>query len=301
MVAGVTAILSFAPSLVAVPETVAVRKVDLAPEPDPRFPPARPGRDQRQRSGCGPGRLSQLPLSKACVCEHMFDTVNGHGPRRQDPNRKLCRRQAADEDAGRLSRRGRPAPCGRRRVPGVGVPPRQRPAVLNEVPRAPFGFRWTVNAYRGCSHACTYCFARPTHTYLGFDMGHDFDTKIVVKVTRSSGCGPSCVPPCWQGELVAMGTNTDPYQRAEGRYRLTQGLVAVLAEAANPLSLLTKSPLIMRDLPLPVAAAARTEVRGQLLRAPSIRRWRLSDGATIRPAAWKRWRSSTQPGCRVAC
>ena len=92
-------------------------------------------------------------------------------------------RQAADEDAGRpfptrrsSSAMWAPASTG---VEFLHVNARR---VLNEVPRAPFGFRWTVNAYRGCSHACTYCFARPTHTYLGFDMGHDFDTKIVVKV-----------------------------------------------------------------------------------------------------------------------
>ena len=109
-------------------------------------------------------------------------------------------------------------------------------------------------------------------------MGHDFDTKIVVKVNAVERLRAELRHPAWQGELVAMGTNTDPYQRAEGRYRLTQGLVAVLAEAANPLSLLTKSPLIMRDLPLLVAAAARTEVRANFSVGtldPEV--WRLSE------------------------
>ena len=132
--------------------------------------------------------------------------------------------------------------------------------MLNEVPSGPFGFRWTVNAYRGCSHACTYCFARPTHRYLGLGMGEDFDRKIVVKVNAVERLRAELRHPRWQGELVAMGTNTDPYQRAEGRYHLTQGLIGVLSEARNPFSVLTKSPLVLRDLDLLARAARRTTV-----------------------------------------
>ena len=176
--------------------------------------------------------------------------------------------------------------------------------VLNEVPRAPFGFRWTVNAYRGCSHACVYCFARPTHAYLGFDMADDFDSKIVVKVNAVERLRAELRRPGWSGELVAMGTNTDPYQRAEGRYRLTRGLVEVLAEAANPFSLLTKSPLILRDLPLLAEAASRTEVRASFSVGtldPLV--WRLdrARGAPPRCGVWRRWPSSMRPGCPAAC
>jgi DNA repair photolyase len=134
-------------------------------------------------------------------------------------------------------------------------------SVLNKVPagsRMPF--EWTVNPYRGCSHACVYCFARPTHEYLGFDIGADFDRRIVVKVNAVERLRAELRSPRWAGEEIAMGTNTDPYQPVEGRYRLTRGLVEVLTEAANPFSILTKSTLIGRDIDLLAEAATRTEV-----------------------------------------
>jgi DNA repair photolyase len=83
--------------------------------------------------------------------------------------------------------------------------------ILNHVPsasRAPAN--WTINVYRGCSHACLYCFARPTHEYLGFNIGHDFDTKIVVKINAVEKLRAELADPSWAGEPVAMGTNTIP-------------------------------------------------------------------------------------------
>jgi DNA repair photolyase len=137
--------------------------------------------------------------------------------------------------------------------------------VINEVPAASrMPFRYTINAYRGCSHACVYCFARPTHEYLGLDMGADFERKLVVKVNAVEKVRAEVRAPRWRGEHIAMGTNTDPYQRAEGKYHLTRGIVGALAEARNPFSILTKSTLILRDLDLLVAAAARTDVRCSL-------------------------------------
>ncbi len=133
--------------------------------------------------------------------------------------------------------------------------------IINEVPgTSHVPFRWTINAYRGCSHACVYCFARPTHEYLGLDAGRDFDTKIVVKVNAVEKLKVELADPRWGGEHIAMGTNTDPYQRAEGRYRLTRGVVEALGEARNPFSILTKSALVTRDIDVLVAAAARTDV-----------------------------------------
>jgi len=91
--------------------------------------------------------------------------------------------------------------------------------IINEVPsRSPVPFRWTINVYRGCSHACTYCFARPTHSYLGLNIGEDFDRKIIVKINAVERVRAELADPRWQGESIAMGTNTDPYQRAEGMY-----------------------------------------------------------------------------------
>jgi DNA repair photolyase len=136
--------------------------------------------------------------------------------------------------------------------------------IINELRNAPFGFRFTINAYRGCTHRCTYCFARPTHEYLGLGAGEDFERKIVVKVNAVPLLKAELAPRRWAGELIAMGTNTDPYQRCEGKYRLTRGLVEVLAEHGNPFSILTKSTLVLRDVDLLAAAARRTDVRVNL-------------------------------------
>jgi DNA repair photolyase len=126
-------------------------------------------------------------------------------------------------------------------------------SLLNRVPNAAkLPFKWTINAYRGCSHACTYCFARPTHTFLGFDAGRDFESRVVVKVNAAELLRRELRRPSWRGEHIAMGTNTDPYQRCEGRYRLTRSVLEVLLEARNPCSVLTKSPLLTRDLDLMV-------------------------------------------------
>jgi DNA repair photolyase len=134
-------------------------------------------------------------------------------------------------------------------------------SIINEVPassRVPF--RYTVNVYRGCSHACRYCFARPTHAYLGLDIGEDFERRIVVKVNAVERLRAELAARRWAGHHIAMGTNTDPYQRCEGKYHLTRGVVGVLAEARNPFSILTKSTLILRDLDLLADAAARTHL-----------------------------------------
>ncbi len=133
--------------------------------------------------------------------------------------------------------------------------------IVNEVPpRSRMPFRFTINAYRGCHHACTYCFARPTHEYLGMNAGEDFERRIVVKVNAVERLRAELADPRWSGESIAMGTNTDPYQPAEGRYRLTRGLIEVLSEHRNPFSILTKSSMITRDLDLLAEAAGRCEV-----------------------------------------
>jgi DNA repair photolyase len=127
-----------------------------------------------------------------------------------------------------------------------------------EVSRVPF--KWTINPYRGCSHSCRYCFARNTHTYLDFDAGRDFDSQIVVKVNAPALVRKELAAPRWQGEHIAMGTNVDCYQRAEGRYELMPGIIRALTQAANPFSILTKGTLILRDVDLLAAAAEVTDV-----------------------------------------
>ena len=101
------------------------------------------------------------------------------------------------------------------------------------------------------------CFARPTHEYLGFNSGDDFDRKIVVKINAVEKLRAELADPSWRGEPVAMGTNTDPYQRAEAKYRLTRGVLEALTEHGTPFSILTKSPLVTRDLDV-ITEAART-------------------------------------------
>jgi DNA repair photolyase len=137
----------------------------------------------------------------------------------------------------------------------------QARSIVSRVPessRVPF--RWTINPYRGCQHACVYCFARNSHTYLDLDAGHDFDSTVIVKVNAPELLRKKLASPGWRREHIAMGTNVDCYQRAEGRYRLMRGIIAALRDAANPFSILTKGTLILRDMDLLAEAAEVAEV-----------------------------------------
>ncbi len=160
-------------------------------------------------------------------------------------------------------------------------------SVLNRVPKqSRMPFRWTINPYRGCSHGCTYCFARPTHTYLGFDAGRDFEREIVVKVNAPEVLRAELARPSWKREHVALGTNTDPYQWVEGRYKLMEGIWEAMRDAANPCSVLTKSPLLLRDLPLMLQIAQRTSF-GACLSIPTLdeKAWRATEPHTPNPRA----------------
>ncbi|SHJ45459.1 DNA repair photolyase [Nocardiopsis flavescens] len=159
-------------------------------------------------------------------------------------------------------------------------------SIINRVPGESPLFRWSLNPYRGCSHACVYCFARRTHEYLDLDSGHDFDTRIVVKVNAGSLLRAELARPSWRGEHIAMGTNTDPYQRAEGRYRLMPQIIAALRDAANPFSILTKGTLVLRDLDLLEQAARVTDV-GMAVSVGSVDEavWRTVEPGTPGPRA----------------
>ncbi len=134
-------------------------------------------------------------------------------------------------------------------------------SALNRIPNAAaLPFQYTVNGYRGCSHACRYCFARPTHEYLDLDCGNDFDTQVVVKTNVVDVLRRELSRRSWCRETVGLGTNTDPYQRAEGRYALMPGIIGALAGSGTPLSILTKGTLLRRDLPLIADAAAQVPV-----------------------------------------
>ena len=157
--------------------------------------------------------------------------------------------------------------------------------LINAVhPRSRMRFRWTINAYRGCSHACVYCFARPTHEFLGLDIGEDFDRRIVIKVNAVERVRDELAARGWGADHIAMGTNTDPYQPVEGRYRLTRGIIRALSHARNPFSILTKSTLIEGDAKLLAEASERTEVSTSLsIGCLDIDVWRGTEPHTPRP------------------
>jgi DNA repair photolyase len=160
-------------------------------------------------------------------------------------------------------------------------------SALSRVPtgsRLPF--EWTVNPYRGCAHACTFCFARPTHEYLDMNAREDFEREIVVKVNVPEVLRAELRRPSWKGDRVALGTNTDPYQWVEGRYKLMRGIWEALRDAANPCSILTKSPLVLRDLDLLLEIKERTEVSA-CLSVPTLEEtaWRATEPHTPSPRA----------------
>ena len=160
-------------------------------------------------------------------------------------------------------------------------------SALNKVPKASqMPFRWTINPYRGCSHACEFCYARSTHLYLDFNAGRDFEREIVVKVNAPEVVRAELARPSWKGEHVAMGTNTDPYQWVESRYKLMPGIWEAMRDFANPCSILTKSPLVLRDLDLLRQINERTDVSANLS-IPTLdeKAWRASEPHTPSPRA----------------
>lgn len=143
-------------------------------------------------------------------------------------------------------------------VEWLGEPPPARPAVYRDATREilsrndspDVSFTWSVNPYRGCAHACAYCYARPTHEYLGFGAGTDFDTRIAVKLRAPELLRAAFERPSWRGETVAFSGATDPYQPLEAAYRLTRRCLEVCAGYRNPVTVVTKAPLVERDIDL---------------------------------------------------
>src|SRR5688572_29018791 len=159
-------------------------------------------------------------------------------------------------------------------------------SIINRVPGGALPFDWTINPYRGCSHACVYCFARPTHRYLDMDAGRDFETKIVVKVNAPDVLRRELAARRWKGDAIAMGTGTDPYQRVEGRYRLMRGIIQALIDARNPFSILTKAALILRDVDLLQEAPEHAPVSAAFsIGTLDERVWRETEPGTPHPKA----------------
>lgn len=151
-----------------------------------------------------------------------------------------------------------PNPWDSTHVEYLGEPPEARLEVFEEEAKSilaenespDVGFRWSINPYRGCFHACSYCYARTSHEYLGFGAGTDFDRKIVVKVNAPELLRAQLLRKTWKGETIIFSGNTDCYQPLEAVYELTGRCLEVCAEFRNPVAIITKGALVRRDAEL---------------------------------------------------
>jgi DNA repair photolyase len=141
-----------------------------------------------------------------------------------------------------------------RRVPTVFLPDRAA-TLIRENDSPDVGFRFSINAYRGCEHGCAYCYARPTHETLGMNAGLDFETKVLVKHDAVALLRKELNNRRWRCEPITMSGVTDCYQPGEREFKLTRGLLEVLLEARQPVCLITKNSLILRDLDILAAMA----------------------------------------------
>src|SRR5438128_235321 len=123
------------------------------------------------------------------------------------------------------------------------------------------GFDRSINPYRGCEHGCVYCFARPTHAYLGLSPGLDFESKLFVKPDAPALLERELSAPSYQPRTIAIGTNTDPYQPIERRYEVMRHILEVLERAGHPVGIVTKSSLVLRDLDILARMAKRNLVK----------------------------------------
>jgi len=133
-------------------------------------------------------------------------------------------------------------------APGTEFIPDLSKSILAKNDSPDVGFTYSINPYRGCEHGCAYCYARPSHEYLGFSAGLDFETKIMVKENAPELLREAFFSAKWQPETVALSGNTDCYQPAERRFQITRRCLEVFAEFKNPVSIITKNRLVTRDI-----------------------------------------------------
>jgi DNA repair photolyase len=190
----------------------------------------------------------------------------GRGAGDNPANRFERIRVEADPEAGagtaaeepQYGQDGQDAPSGRQGRDGTAEGARLATELLSDRSRSlithndspDVGFSFSLNPYRGCEHGCIYCYARPTHEYLGFSAGLDFETRILVKEEAPELLRRELAAPGWRREALAMSGVTDPYQPVERRLGITRGCLEVLAAARQPVAVITKSELVTRDLDL---------------------------------------------------
>ena len=136
--------------------------------------------------------------------------------------------------------------------------------IINRVNSPYVGFDRSINPYRGCEHGCIYCFARPTHTYLGYSAGLDFETKLMVKPEAPRLLEQELMAPRYKVRPIMIGTNTDAYQPVERDQEIMRGILGVLAEFRHPVSILTKNALIARDVDILAPMAERGVARAMI-------------------------------------
>ena len=157
-------------------------------------------------------------------------------------------------------------------------------SIINHVESDMFNFRWTINPYRGCQHSCVYCFARNTHSYFGYNTGDDFNNRIVVKMNAEAKLREELRRPGWKKELILLGASVDPWQPLEAKYQITRGILRALRDHGNPLSILTKSTLILRDADLLADLAKVAPVRVAFsVGTLDEEVWRLAEPGTPKP------------------
>ncbi|MBX6328297.1 MAG: PA0069 family radical SAM protein [Pseudolabrys sp.] len=133
--------------------------------------------------------------------------------------------------------------------------------IINRNTSPDIAFDRSINPYRGCEHGCIYCYARPTHAYLGLSPGLDFESKLLVKPEAASLLEKELASPGYEPRVIAIGTNTDPYQPIERKYQVMRRILEVLDRAGHPVGIVTKSALVLRDLDLLARMAARDLVK----------------------------------------
>ncbi len=184
-----------------------------------------------------------------------------------DPFLRLRARGAATNDPGRFEPYRRVAQSDgwdlpeEERLLGTEVTEERPRTVLNPVASPDLGFDRSVNPYRGCEHGCIYCFARPSHGYLGLSAGLDFETRLVARPDAPAVLAREIARKSYVCAPIAFGTNTDPYQPIEGRYRIMRAMLELLSDWNHPLGIVSKGALIERDLDLLGPMAARGLVR----------------------------------------
>ncbi|MCI0334866.1 MAG: PA0069 family radical SAM protein [Planctomycetes bacterium] len=190
----------------------------------------------------------------------MPGSIKGRGAAVQPANPYVAVRLESDfehvaEDAEYLAQLGRPP---------TEYFPDESQTIVTENDSPDIGFRYSVNPYRGCSHGCAYCYARPYHEYLGLSAGLDFETKVFVKYRAAELLRDFLARPAWQPKTIAFSGVTDCYQPAEREFRITRRCLEVAAECRQPIGIITKNALVVRDMDLLARLAEHNAVRVSL-------------------------------------